>query len=295
MNNIDSRILQAQTYLLDAIDQWNPDCIVCTFSGGHDSMVTTDIVNNMKLNIPVKTCSVDTQLSLDGWRKWVLEVGREMEWDIEIFDGDFKAYLKWVEINGCPRTPSVHKYVFSRLKGVAFAQMLKKYKNHHRGKVLFVSGVYRAESSKRSQIEHVISRQGKSNAVWASICFDWSKSDFVKYRLIKNLPENPFYEKGKGSGDCNCNWGDFLTYDELLAISPKLANGNVKIIDEISRKHHGYGWNSSDTTAYQTQAPDQEAESEDFPFLCDGCSRSSHQKSRNREIESEMQMRMIEW
>ena len=93
-----------------------------------------------------------------------------------------------------------------------------------------------------------------------------------------DLPINPFYETVGGSGDCQCNWGKFITLDKLRKYSPKLACGNVALIDKLSKENHGYGWDGS-AAGQMELLEDFEDEGEMCsPFLCEGCSRSKSPK-----------------
>jgi hypothetical protein len=66
----------------------------------------------------------------------------------------------------------------------------------------------------------------------------------------------------------------FITKRKLEKYSPKLAAGNVALIDRISREYHGYGWDGrleGQMEAFENFEDDGEMCS---PFLCEGCSRS---------------------
>ena len=279
-----------------AIDQYKPSAIIATFSGGHDSMVSTHLVNNYDFDLPVYTCSVDTGLAVDGWREWVADVSKAQEWTQIFYKGRFDQFRRWVENNGCPRGPVGHNRSYARLKDRAFSQMLQDYKRSYIDKVLFISGIFQAESKARQKLENPINRPGnKSNGIWVNPCFYWQKADFITYRAIHNLPANPFYETVGGSGDCQCNWGNFITLRKLQKYSPMLAAGNVAEIDRLSRELHGYGWDgkpAGQTEMFVEFEDDGELSS---PFLCKNCSRSKVPKPAQSEAEQLALLRATTW
>lgn len=301
---------QPKEIIKSAIDRWNPSHIICLYSGGYDSLVTTHLswrIQN-EFNLPMYVYSIDTQLSADGWRDYAQTVANRFKWRFDIYDNmsGFFEYLIWVLINGQPRTPNAHKKVYNRLKGRAIAQMLKDHKrkrpdktknrqNKRYDKVLFLSGIRQSESEERGKLESPINRAGNSNAVFANPIFYWEESDLLEYRTEHDLPFNPFYETVGGSGDCQCNWGLFISLLKLIKYSPNLAKGNVSIIHELSRQFHGYGWDGKSTDLDNQMSMfdgtfEDDSEFEKLPFLCAGCSRSKSPRPGRKQAEEAIQM-----
>lgn len=117
-------------------------------------------------------------------------------------------------------------------------------------------------------------RIGHSNRIFASPIVHWSQEDCDLYRIENGLPDNPFYSIVKGSGDCQCNWADFISLEILQKYSPALAKGNVALIDKLSRVLHGFGWDSRDVEAQLRLVENVEPAHLTEPFLCQGCSRA---------------------
>lgn len=263
---------QPQQILTEAIETWKPHQIVCLFSGGYDSMCATHLAHRLDTHgIPMATWSIDTKLSADGWLDYVGSVAEELAFnDYHIYSNDkgFAQFCESVRLTGCPRNRQGHTFTYQKLKERAIDAVHMIYKQSTHDKTLFVSGMRRAESAYRANAdEH--SRVGKSNKVFVAPIVYWSNLDVARYRIENDLPDNPFYDTVKGSGDCQCNWGNFLTLGELQMRSPILAGGNVAIIDRLSRDNHGYGWDG--TSEYQKSLfGDAEL---DTPFLCTNCSR----------------------
>lgn len=267
-----------QRILTTAIEIWKPVALVSLFSGGYDSMITTHVLHRLDTHgLPIQVWAIDTKLAADGWSEYVTGVAAGQGWNFQIYD-NLKGFAEFVELVkkfGCPRSRQGHTTVFRRLKERGFDAILKMNKQKINDKVLFVSGMRRAESPERANSAEV-ERVGKSNKIFAAPIIDWSNDDCDLYRVENNLPDNPFYNTVKGSGDCQCNWGNFIDMRTLQKYSPKLAMGNVGIIDHISRGIHGYGWDGA-IEGQEEFLKDYPGEAElTSPFLCAGCSRAKH-------------------
>lgn len=257
-----------------AIADWNPSTIVCLYSGGYDSLCATHLVHSFGLGLPVLVYSIDTKLSADGWSNYVSAVARQYKWNHHVYDNEkgFNEYKEWVTEYGCPYSDAGHNRAYNRLKDRGIDAILKKHKLHNHDKVLFVSGIRKAESFKRSKLTDPIQRKGEMNAIFANPLFWWTDNDVLNYRVDNDLPDNPFYKTVGGSGDCQCNWGRFITLRKLARHSPVLAAGNVAAIDEISRRYHGYGWDGTPEGQQELIEMDED-EGSVSPFLCSNCSR----------------------
>jgi hypothetical protein len=149
--------------------------------------------------------------------------------------------------------------------------MMQKTSRHD--KTLFATGRRRAESRERADIPEMESFPN-NNKLFCSPILYWSNEECDWYRIEHGLPDNPFYDTVRGSGDCQCNWGRFITYRMLQKHSPQLAAGNVAEVDRISRKNHGYGWDGT-PDGQMEMFEDETGEAElTTPFLCQNCSRS---------------------
>lgn len=271
--------MEPQQILNRAIHDWQPVAIVCAYSGGYDSLVTTHLAHTaLDLHgLPLSVWSIDTNLAADGWREYVAGVGASFGWQHTIHDNrrGFERFLVQVSRLGCPRSKEGHIWTYRRLKEMSFLKALKENKTARLDKVLVLSGVRQAESADRQKNATEVQRIGKSSLIFANPILYWSDEDLTRYRIENDLPYNPFYDTVGGSGDCQCNWGNFITIDALKRYSPILAAGNVKILDEISKANHGYGWDGESRD--QTKMFDKDTL--DYgelttPFLCSNCSRS---------------------
>ncbi len=269
-----------QQILTNAIKRWQPKALVSLYSGGYDSAVTTHLLHTLDTHgLPVHVWAIDTQLSADGWGDYVQSVARELRWNFNIHDNlkGFGQAIETVRKYGCPRSRKMHTYFFEKLKGRGIEAVHMLHKSRRSDKTLFVSGMRRDESAFRKEAAEV-ERIGHSNRIFAAPIVHWSQEDCDVYRVENGLPDNPFYGTVKGSGDCQCNWGNFIKLPTLRKHSPKLARGNVALIDNLSKDIHGFGWHSSDVVSPPQPAlvipGADESATLTTPFLCQGCSRA---------------------
>lgn len=279
-----------QEILDTAIEQYRPVQIVCLFSGGYDSMCATHLTHRLDTHgIPISTWAIDTKLSADGWIEYIRNVANELNFqDFNIYNNQrgFDEYTRWVKEYGCPRNRTGHSRAYRRLKETAFNAIHMMYKQNQHDKTLFLSGMRKYESAEREKsMKLEVQRMGTTNKVFANPLFWWTDLDIARYRIEHDLPDNPFYNTVRGSGDCQCNWGNFITLGTLQIYSPKLAAGNVALIDSISKELHGYGWDGSPASdpLFDTEEYWNTGELTSL-FLCSNCSRASGDKHQAAEI-----------
>ncbi len=286
---------QANLIIQNAINVWRPVAIISLYSGGYDSLVMTHLIHKLRPE-KIQVWSIDTQMAADGWREYVTGVAAAQGWDFNIYDNrkGFEEWLGWVETNGAPYTKKTHHHTYNRLKGRGIAALLKSNKTGWHSKVLFLSGIRQAESRERQNLTNPIQRAGESNAIFANPLFYWSDEDVTNYRILHGLPRNPFYETVGGSGDCQCNWGNFITRAKLRQHAPELEAGNVAIVDKISRDCHGHGWDETPgARLFDTSDIDDGVFT--MPFLCSSCSRAKSAKPGNNAAAEQAYMdRMFE-
>jgi 3'-phosphoadenosine 5'-phosphosulfate sulfotransferase (PAPS reductase)/FAD synthetase len=305
----------AQGKLDVAINKTKPVAINGLFSGGFDSMIAIHLAHRLNTHgIPLKVWAVDTNLAADGWHEFVKSVATKYGWDFEIYNNvnGFGRFLAQVAEMGLPRTKKGHKYTMNKLKGVAFSGIhaltktgkvlkippntphskTKKIYQYNKvdtkaiknNKTIFITGMRRDESPDRESIP-ILQRYGTSNFYWLALIADFSEGDCFNYRIENDLPDNPFYDTVKGSGDCQCNWGDFISYETLKRFSPILAQGNVKVIDFLNRHYHETTWDHKSTNQLILPTLDgnyKEPCELTSPFLCQGCSRKKSKPTKKQ-------------
>lgn len=296
-------IEDARRILNEAIEMHNPSHIICLFSGGYDSMVATHLVHSLAPPQPTMTYAIDTRLSADGWAAYVQGVADKMGWRFDIYNNEkgFREYADWVQRQGQPYSRRGHAFAYNRLKDRAIAAMVRDHKVSRFDRVLFVSGIRRAESATRAKLESPHSRCGAG--AFTNPLFNWSDEILLTYRIEHELPENPFYETVGGSGDCQCNWGGFIDLDTLQQHSPDLACGRVALLDKLSKENHGWGWGEKPSEYLLQRRRGQAELFEEYedegdsasPFLCAGCSRSKSPKPARSDAEAEIMIQRELW
>ncbi len=113
--------------------------------------------------------------------------------------------------------PGAHGRAYNRLKERQIMALLRESKQGHprRARVLFLSGIRRAESRRRSKREAINRLPGKS-AVFVNPLIDWTGEDMRGYRREHALPESPAAALLHRSGECNC--GAFAKANEERAM-----------------------------------------------------------------------------
>jgi 3'-phosphoadenosine 5'-phosphosulfate sulfotransferase (PAPS reductase)/FAD synthetase len=273
---------EEQRILTTAIETWQPVAVVVGFSGGYDSMITAHVTHQLDTHgLPIEVWAIDTNLSADGWREYVTGVATRFGWNFNIYDNKrgFEKYKRMVSRVGQPLTPTGHSWAFRYLKERGFDAIHMMHKKHKNDKTLFLAGTRRAESLKRINTPEV-DRVSSSNKILANPIVHWSNEQCDVYRIENSLPDNPFYDTVRGSGDCQCNWGKFISRRILDKYSPALSAGNVAEIDRLARQCNGIGWDgSNEAQAEMFENYDGDAELT-MPFLCQNCSRTKTRVSR---------------
>jgi 3'-phosphoadenosine 5'-phosphosulfate sulfotransferase (PAPS reductase)/FAD synthetase len=124
--------------------------------------------------------------------------------------------------------PGAHGRAYHRLKERQLMALLRESKQGfpRRSRVVFLSGIRRAESRRRSKREAINRLRGKS-AVFVAPLIDWTGEDMRAYRREHDLPESPAAALLHRSGECNC--GAFANAAEersmLGALYPDFFSG----------------------------------------------------------------------
>src|SRR5690606_5248894 len=169
-----------------------------------------------------KVISLDTGVATDGWREYVTRVGKREGWTHEIWDNaNPEFYYENSREYGFPHTKQMHGTVIYRnLKERTLDAVRRAHKNGARDRCMLVSGMRREESADRANTPEWLE---DGAGLWVSPLVEWTSVDIYEHRIALNFEPNPFYETVGGSGDCQCNWGQFVDLPTLEKYSPKLA------------------------------------------------------------------------
>lgn len=293
-------IEHAYSILEKYVSQYKPTTIICLSSWGHDSQVSTRLVVDWSKkyghSLNVKVVTLDTGVAADGYTKWVKDQSKASRYNFEIWDNPdvgFGWYQENALEHGFGHTRKHHtEFYYRMLKERTIRKVLQANKKHRHENVVFISGVYRAESSERSNTPEMTKI---GSGVYINPLLYWSKEQILQYRIDHKLPTNPFYETVGGSGDCQCNWGPFIDLSTLEKHSPKLAKKISSINDEIVKKH-GWGWGEKPSEGLKAERAGQMTlpmiEPLCSPNLCSGCERPKKHQSKYEEA---VMLDRMEW
>jgi len=278
----------SEQILEEAVQIHKPSLIVCSYSGGYDSMCamhrTFKWAKQYARSIDIATISVNTKIHADGWPEFVTksaaQIGaRRFElWETSMLD----KWIKDVQERGFAYRKAQHKIYFYYLKQNAFRAVIAKYKKHEHDRIMFVTGVRRSESKERASTpEH----ERIGCGVWVNPLVNWSEYDIHQYRLDHNFPENPFYALTNNSGDCMCNWH---TNIKLPMVTGE-ARTILEPLDTQCRQQFGYGYGEEPSRYIAQEAAGQMPLFGDTPYLCVGCERP---KAGNELLENMLMQRM---
>lgn len=282
----------ARSILDRAVQTYNPSLIICCYSGGYDSMIATHLVMRWRTNVHVLTAAVDTLISADGWRNYVTDSAHAIgARHFVIADNpELDSWKRDVLERGFVYRRNQHLFYFYWLKQRVFRLLLAKYKTHKTDRVMFVTGVRRAESKERVNTPEV-SQSG--SAVYCNPLVYWSDEECWLYRQAHELPVNPFYDTFGNSGDCLCNWHNRISLQTVEQHAPKVYEV-IKPLHDHCKAHHGYGYQGEPSRYTKQELAGQRPlfpDMDDMPNLCAGCER--HEPT-NAQMD-EMMMQRLKW
>jgi 3'-phosphoadenosine 5'-phosphosulfate sulfotransferase (PAPS reductase)/FAD synthetase len=211
------------------------------------------------------------------WARFIAAHDRDPALSIELFiRGDEHRYgrasgrgLGQVP-HGFPG-PGAHGRAYNRLKERQILALLRESKQGHSrsARVLFLSGIRRAESRRRAQ-RPASGRLGATSAVFANPLTDWTDQQMRAYRAAHEIPESSAAALLHRSGECNR--GAFAKADGeramLKALYPKFFAGIERLENEAERAGIRWcRWGGYDLHGNRAG----ERSRERTGLLCEGC------------------------
>lgn len=200
---LESTALTPEEVIGEAVERWSPIATVCLFSGGGDSIVLAHRCREFYEALAF----IDTGTALPGVIEHVQRFAAQINKPLRILSaGD--AYRRMVlgseseQGYGFPG-PGQHAKAYTRLKERQIEALLADLKQGHAraDRVLFLTGVRRAESARRATRAPITKHRGK---VFANPLIDWSDDEMRDYRAAHDLPESDAAALLHRSGECNC-------------------------------------------------------------------------------------------
>jgi 3'-phosphoadenosine 5'-phosphosulfate sulfotransferase (PAPS reductase)/FAD synthetase len=280
----------SEQILEEAYQKYKPSHVIALTSWGHDSMVSTSNAYGWALHheddINFRVISLDTGLASDKWALWAKEAAWTIGYEkcFSIYDNPdvgFNWYAQDALKYGFGYTPSKHtNFYYRMLKERTIRKIVKHYKSSRHDHIMFVSGVYRAESLARANVPEY---EKMGSSIWVNPLCYWTKAQIESYRVNHGFPDNPFYQSTGGSGDCNCNWGQFVSLAQFKYYNPVLGSKLETLSNEV-KKIHGYGWGEKPSAGLLAENRGQLTllgiEPLVTPNLCAGCTRPKQNESK---------------
>jgi len=258
--------------LLDiAIRRHKPVAVYGMFSGGHDSLCAT----HFAAQHPAFTAAVhiNTGIGVSETRDFVRKTASDQGWpliEIRAKEDCGQDYDELVRGYGFPG-PFHHRKMYNRLKERGIAKLVRDVKTRQSDRVLLVTGVRRAESTRRMATVDPINREGAR--VWCAPLAWFEERHKSAYMLAHGLPRNEVVDQLHMSGECLCGafakpgeleWLEFCGYTDVVSRIRRLESEakelGVPCVWGQAPKDEGV---CADTASFLEDAPG---------FLCVGCS-----------------------
>ncbi|MGC8988050.1 phosphoadenosine phosphosulfate reductase family protein [Infirmifilum sp.] len=200
--------------LLEFIKEYSIERVLCSFSGGRDSLVACHL-SWMALKgsgVPFEVVFVDTGVGLPVVRQYVEQVSELIGWRLVVVAPKanfFEVASKW----GMP-TPR-RRWCCRLLK---LQPLLDYATSLGASTVLFITGLRRLESKRRRRIKGYYYRHHQGvHIYYVDPIVDWSDKDVEEYIRKHGLPVNPVSKLIGFSGECFC--GVYTKLDHLVKVA----------------------------------------------------------------------------
>lgn len=242
---LDDAIDEAEQIITAAIEQHLPTKVFALYSGGNDSTVLVHLAQQYVDAV----AHVDTGIGIAETR---------------MFASTFTAYLglPWVKLQapisyeklvldvlgGFPG-PKAHTITYNRLKERGLRQLQRDALGDKPGRhdrVLFLTGIRAAESSRRMGRGRLSDREGRR--VWLNPIYYFTNEDMAEYRERFDLPRNEVSDNLHLSGECLC--GAYAKPGEIEQIDffyPEVGQRIHALEDECRSRGYRrcvWGWGS---------------------------------------------------
>jgi len=235
------RASAARAILDAAIAEHDPSHVFGLFSAGHDSLCSTHLVaQHPRFSGAV---SILTGIGVKKSRRFVYDTCRALGWPLRMYrprKGD--RYHEMVEAYGFPGKAQ-HGIAYVRLKERAIDRLVADYKTHRNDRIMLVTGVRAAESTRRMGKAKPIDRDGSQ--LWVAPIIDWDAFDKNAYMAEYDLPRNEVVDLLHRSGECNCGaYGSPGELEEMRLWYPDDAE-KIDILAARIRDRFAWKWGES--------------------------------------------------
>jgi len=249
--------------LLDiAIRRYDPVAVFGMFSGGHDSLCAVHLASQH----PRFTAAVhvNTGIGVEQTREFVRETCHDRGWPLLEYRAadQGQVYEDLVLEYGFPG-PFHHRKMYNRLKERSIRALVRDHKRRRLDRVMLVTGVRRAESTRRMGTVEAVNREGAR--VWVAPLTWFKGTDKNRYMQEYDLPRNEVVDQLHMSGECLC--GAFAKPGELDWIRYCGFHDVVEQIELLERKAEAAGV----PCVWGAGSPSRTGAERAPGFLCVGC------------------------
>lgn len=251
--NILEKFNKASEILNLAVDKYQPTKIFALFSGGHDSLTATAAAYEILDDEISGVIHIDTGIGIPETQQFVIDVCEANNWPLTIYrasentkaDGspDPMIYDDIVIKNGFPG-PAAHRIMYAKLKQRQIRRLVRDNKEKFKDKIMLISGVRSAESTRRMGNVKDVHVDGAQ--VWVSPMLEFTDSDQAELMNNWKMPRNPVKQKLCMSGECLC--GAFAREGELREIKfwyPEVAKRLVDLEAKVAAAGHAGSWETN--------------------------------------------------
>lgn len=263
-------ISEANNILDRAIEEHKPTHIFAMFSGGHDSIVATEIASRHPQFSGV--VHVNTGIGIEDTRIFVRSLCNERRWNLLEYYPPDRQYEDLVLEFGFPG-PGAHSKMYSWLKERPIAQLVREHKRKRFDRIMLVTGVRRQESIRRMGHVKDIFRQGAR--LWVAPLVSWTALDCRDYMAEVELPLNPVVDLLHMSGECLC--GAYAKEGELEEISlyfPGVGQYIKDLEKRVMSNGFPWGWGSGGPPRWYREIQYGQMVLPGYRPLCHGCGKS---------------------
>ena len=207
-----------------AIAEYKPVKLFALFSGGDDSLASTDYAMEHGAHevLHISTGIGVNERSGLSVPEFVMDTCESKGWPYRIETPPDLSYKEMVLWHGFPG-PGAHCYPYSWLKERAIRKVVRETKKKWRDRVGLITGVRSSESARRMGYVSPVIKVGVQ--IWVAPFFDRDKIYVLEYLKCRKLERSPVVKLIGMSGECFC--GAFAKPKELQRkirpYFPKLA------------------------------------------------------------------------
>ena len=203
------------------VKEYSIKSLVCSFSGGKDSLAMTHYVMSELEGIAIDKYVVyaDTGVMLPTTTPFVEKVCKDFGWDLKIVYGNFWNHIE----KGMPMPSMRRRWCCGICKLYPIRDFVKTLKPQRAE----VTGLRKEESIRRRNLKELFYL--RKSFVWKyAPILDWTEKQVLSYIRKNNLPMPPHYSQGIKE---TCQCGAFGSKKQMMILKAQFPDLFKKFID----------------------------------------------------------------